>query len=231
MARYGLAPEVIEVRSFEIVEGLLPTVAWSEEERRVAVRVIHAAGDPSLAADLRFSPGAVCAGVAALRAGRPIFTDVGMVAAGISRALAGRLGSTVRCLLEAPGVADLAAAEGTTRAAAAVRLAASDLGGAVVAVGNAPTALLALLDLIDAGAPAPALIVGMPVGFVSAAESKAELAARRAPHITLLGTRGGSPLAAAAVNALLRLAAEGGPARPEANGAAEGGEAACPAGS
>lgn len=223
MARYGLPPEEIEARSLAIVEALLPPGGWDAGERRVAARMIHAAGDPSLAGAIRISPGAVAGGVAALRAGRPIFADVGMVAAGISRALAGRLGSAVRCLLEAPGVAERAAAEGTTRAAAAVRLAAADLGGAVVAVGNAPTALLALLDLLDAGLPPPALVVGTPVGFVSAAESKAELAARRAPHVTVLGTRGGSPLAAAAVNALLRLAADGG-------GTAQGGGgAACPA--
>lgn len=225
MARYGLPPEEIEARSFAIIEDLLPPGGWDAEERRVAVRMIHAAGDPSLAGDLRFSPGAVACGVAALRAGRPVFADVRMLAAGISAPLAGRLGSTVRCLMDVPGVGERAAREGTTRAAAAVRLSAPDLAGAVVAVGNAPTALLALLDLLDAGLPPPALVVGTPVGFVSAAESKRELLRRPVPHVTVLGTRGGSPLAAAAVNALLRLAEAGGRA-------ADGwGESGCPTGS
>lgn len=204
--RYALPPEEIEARSFSIIETLLPPLDLPPEARPVLVRMIHAAGDASLAPDVRVHPQAVAAGVAALRGGAPIFTDVKMVASGIDAARAARLGCAVRCVIDEPGVAERARAEGTTRAVAAVRLMGPAMAGSVVAVGNAPTALLALLDLIDGGMAPPALVVGIPVGFVAAAEAKAELARRAVPHITILGARGGSPLAAAAVNALLRLA-------------------------
>lgn len=207
VATYGLPPEEIEARSLAIVAGLLPDAGWDEAERRVAARMVHASGDPALAGLIRFAPGAVAAGVAALRVGAPILVDVGMVAAGVNRGLARRLGCPVICLMDQPGVAERARRDGTTRAVAAVRLAEGLLPGAVAAVGNAPTALLALLDLVDAGTPPPALVIGCPVGFVSAAESKEELVRRRIPYVAVTGTRGGSPLAAAAVNALLRLAA------------------------
>lgn len=219
LVRYHVPPEEIERRSFALVERLAPSLPEDPAERRVVMRLVHATGDPELAASVRMSPGAVAAGVASLRVGRPIFVDVGMALAGVSHQIAAGLGCRVSCLLDLPGVRERAARAGITRAAAAVLAAGPDLTGAVVAIGNAPTALLALLDLVDAGVSSPALIVGVPVGFVNAAEAKKELMARRVPHVTVLGTRGGSPLAAAAVNALLRLAADG------------GGEAGCPAGS
>ena len=209
LARYHVPPEEIEARSIALVERLTPRLPSDAAEREVVVRLVHATGDPEVAASVRMSPGAVAAGAAALRAGRPIFVDVGMALAGISRRLADRLGCRVSCLLDLPGVAEEARRSGSTRAAAAVWLAGPQLSGGVVAIGNAPTALLSLLDLVDAGRARPALVVGMPVGFVAAAESKAELARRAVPFITIEGTRGGSAVAAAACNALLRLAVDG----------------------
>ncbi len=154
-----------------------------------------------LPADMRWSDGAGTMGRAALKAGKPILTDARMVAEGIiRRRLTG--GNPVLCTLGA-----VPEAKGTTRSAAAIDLWIPHLDGAVVAIGNAPTALFRLLDLIKAGAPRPALILGFPVGFVGAAESKAALAESDLPHVTLLGRRGGSAMAAAAVNALAGEAA------------------------
>lgn len=201
-----MAPEEIERKSFEIIQGLLPDLTGTAEERRVKVRMIHAAGDPSIAPDLQLHPRAVQAGVEALRRGATIFTDVRMISVGISPGHTRQLGVGVECMMDHPGVIERAKADGTTRAIAAVRIYAPRLDGAVVAIGNAPTALLALLDLVDAGVCRPALIVGTAVGFVNAAESKDELVLRDVPYITLRGWRGGSAVAVAALNALLRQA-------------------------
>jgi precorrin-8X/cobalt-precorrin-8 methylmutase len=169
----------------------------------LAVRLIHACGMVDVADRLAFSPGAGRAGAAALAAGAPVLCDCEMVAAGIARS---RLpaGNPVVVTLNDPAVPDLAREIGNTRSAAAVRLWRDLLPGAVVAIGNAPTALFHLLELVDDGWPRPALILGFPVGFVGAAESKAELAGnpRGIPFVTLRGRRGGSAMAAAAVNAL-----------------------------
>ncbi|MDN7967999.1 precorrin-8X methylmutase [Burkholderia multivorans] len=170
---------------------------------KLAVRVIHACGMVDVVYDLRFSEGAGAAGRAALAAGAPILCDARMVAEGITRArLPG--GNRVLCTLNAPEVPDLARQLGNTRSAAALELWRPHLAGSIVAIGNAPTALFHLLDMIDAGAPRPALILGFPVGFIGAAESKALLAddSRGVPYVALLGRRGGSAMAAAAVNAL-----------------------------
>jgi precorrin-8X/cobalt-precorrin-8 methylmutase len=164
--------------------------------------VIHACGMVDVARDLIFSPEFTSAARAALLSGKPIFCDSKMVANGVTRA---RLpaGNEVICTLDAAGIADLAADLGTTRSAAALDLWRDRLGGALVAVGNAPTALFRLLELIESGAPKPAAIIGMPVGFVGAAESKEALAAyARAPFLIVKGRKGGSAMAAAAVNAL-----------------------------
>ncbi|MBU9279424.1 precorrin-8X methylmutase [Burkholderia multivorans] len=170
---------------------------------KLAVRVIHACGMVDVVYDLRFSEGAGAAGRAALAAGAPILCDARMVAEGITRA---RLpaGNRVLCTLNAPEVPDLARQLCNTRSAAALELWRPHLAGSIVAIGNAPTALFHLLDMIDAGAPRPALILGFPVGFIGAAESKALLAddSRGVPYVALLGRRGGSAMAAAAVNAL-----------------------------
>jgi precorrin-8X/cobalt-precorrin-8 methylmutase len=199
------SPEDIERESMEIAERFLPPLPHiSEEERLVLKRIIHASGDPQLAPLVKFSPSAVSAGLSALAEGSPIFTDVRMVAVGINDTLVERCGCSLSCALDG--------AEGlevdTTRAAAAMRQLGTKLNGAVVAIGNAPTALLALLELIDSQGIRPALIVGMPVGFVQAGESKNELMKRDIPYITIAGTRGGSALAAATVNALLKIAGD-----------------------
>jgi precorrin-8X/cobalt-precorrin-8 methylmutase len=169
----------------------------------VAVRMIHACGMTDLVIDLAWSADFAAEARAALAAGAPVLCDSSMVAAGITRS---RLpaGNDVLCALADPRVAVLAARLGTTRTAAAVELWRDRLDGAVVAVGNAPTALFRLLELVAAGAPRPAAVVGVPVGFIGAAESKAALAAHplRLPFLVVHGRRGGSALASAAVNAL-----------------------------
>ena len=207
--KYALLPEEIDRQSLVMVADSLlgdaDAAGLPEAERYVLHRIVRAEGDPAIAADVRFSDGAVDAALASLRDVRRVVTDVRMVQVGISRAALGRRGVETACLIDAPEVAERARREGTTRSVAAVRELAPQMDGAVVAIGNAPTALLALLDLIDAGRVSPAAVIGMPVGFVACPESKAELAARSVPHITILGRRGGSSAAAATVNALLDL--------------------------
>jgi len=170
---------------------------------KLAVRVIHACGMVDIVDDLRFSAGAGAAGRAALAGGAPILCDARMVAEGITRA---RLPAKNRvvCTLGEAAVPELARKLGNTRSAVALELWRDQLAGSVVVIGNAPTALFYLLDMLDAGAPRPALILGFPVGFVGAAESKAMLAAdsRGVPYVAVAGRRGGSAMAAAAVNAL-----------------------------
>ena len=193
-------------RSFAIIRAEADLARFTPDEERVAVRIVHACGMVEVAADIAVSPGAVEAGIAALASGAPVLCDASMVADGVTRA---RLpaGNEVICTLRDPRVPSLAASLGTTRTAAAMELWAETLGGAVVTIGNAPTALFRLLELIDAGAPRPACIVGIPVGFVGAAESKEALVARTdLASIVVRGRRGGSAMAAAAVNALASAA-------------------------
>jgi precorrin-8X/cobalt-precorrin-8 methylmutase len=189
-------------RSFAIIRAEADLRRFSPEEERVAVRAIHACGMPEIAAELVFSPGAAKAGIAALQAGRPILCDSQMVAHGVTRA---RLpaNNEVICALSDPETVRLAKALRTTRSAAAVELWRDRLPGAVVAIGNAPTTLFRLLELMSEGAPMPACVIGMPVGFVGAAESKdALMAFADVPSIIVRGRRGGSAMATAAVNAL-----------------------------
>ncbi|NJQ02668.1 precorrin-8X methylmutase [Streptomyces zingiberis] len=170
---------------------------------RVAVRMIHACGMTDLVRDLAWSPGVVARGRAALLAGAPVLCDARMVAEGITRR---RLpaGNDVVCTLADPSVPELARRLGTTRSAAALELWRDRLEGAVVAVGNAPTALFRLLELVGEGAGRPAAVVGVPVGFIGAAESKEALAAHPSglDHLVVRGRRGGSAMAAAAINAM-----------------------------
>ncbi|HTO79610.1 MAG TPA: precorrin-8X methylmutase [Methylocystis sp.] len=192
----------IYARSFAIIRSEARLARFSPEEERVAVRIIHACGMVEAADDIVFSPGAVAAARRALREGAPILCDANMVAHGVTRA---RLpaGNAVVCTLADSGVVGRAQELGTTRSAAALELWGERLGGAVVAIGNAPTALFHLLEMLDKGAPKPAVIIGMPVGFVGAAESKEALAAQHeVPFIVVKGRKGGSAMAAAAVNAL-----------------------------
>jgi precorrin-8X/cobalt-precorrin-8 methylmutase len=192
-------------RSFAIIRAEADLSRFSPEEADVVVRMIHACGLIEAAQHVIFAPNLVAAARAALRAGAPILCDAEMVAHGITRA---RLpaGNDVICTLRDPRVVALADKLGTTRSAAALELWRDRLGGAVVAIGNAPTALFRLLDLIDAGTPKPAAILGIPVGFVGAAEAKDTLAAdpRGVPFLIVRGRLGGSAMTAAAVNALAR---------------------------
>jgi precorrin-8X/cobalt-precorrin-8 methylmutase len=192
-------------RSFAIIRAEADLSRFSAEEADVAVRMIHACGQVDLAQHIVFGGSLVAAARGALARGAPILCDAEMVARGITRA---RLPAhnDVICTLNDPRVAGLAAEMATTRSAAAIDLWHDRLGGAMVAIGNAPTALFHLLDLIDAGAPEPAAIVGIPVGFVGAAESKAALIEnpRGVPFMTVRGRSGGSAITAAAINALAR---------------------------
>jgi precorrin-8X/cobalt-precorrin-8 methylmutase len=199
---YIKSGDEIYQRSFAIIRAESDLDRFAPEEERVAVRAIHACGTPDLAADLVFSPGAAKAGIEALLKGRPILCDSQMVSHGVTRA---RLpaNNEVICTLSEPETARLAMSLQTTRSAAAIDLWLDRLAGAVVAIGNAPTALFRLLELLDRGAPPPACVIGMPVGFVGAAESKEALIAfGRVPYIVVRGRRGGSAIAAATVNAL-----------------------------
>ncbi|WP_030176557.1 precorrin-8X methylmutase [Spirillospora albida] len=183
------------IRAETDLAGLPPDVA------RVAVRMIHACGMTDLVKDLAYAPGVVERARAALLAGAPVLCDAQMVASGITR---GRLpaGNEIVCTLGDPGVPELAERLGTTRSAAALDRWLDRLGGAVVAIGNAPTSLFRLLELVEAGAPRPAAVLGIPVGFIGAAESKDALAASDLPHLVVRGRRGGSAMTAAAVNAI-----------------------------
>jgi precorrin-8X/cobalt-precorrin-8 methylmutase len=188
-------------RSFAIIRSEADLARFSPVEERVAVRIIHACGMVEIVRDLAFSPGAAEAAREALRGGAPIFCDARMVAEGVTRA---RLpaNNDVICTLSAPSTPELAVKLGTTRSAAAIELWLPRLGGSVVAIGNAPTALFRLLEAIAVGAPRPAAIIGMPVGFIGAAESKEALIESGLPAIVVRGRKGGSAMAAAAINAL-----------------------------
>lgn len=189
-------------RSFAIIRAEAKLARFTREEERVAVRIIHACGMVEIAEDIVFSPGMAEAAGAALRAGAPILCDANMVAHGVTRArLPAR--NEVICTLADARVPALAEKMGTTRSAAALELWREKLDGAVVAIGNAPTALFRLLEMFDEGAPLPAAVIAMPVGFVGAAESKeAALADGRVPTAIVRGRKGGSAMAAAAINAL-----------------------------
>ncbi|WP_438345285.1 precorrin-8X methylmutase [Methylorubrum populi] len=192
----------IYARSFAMIRAESDLARWSGAAERVVVRMIHACGMTDLPRDVEMSDTFAAAGEAALKAGAPILCDVRMVADGVTRArLPAR--NEVICTLGDPRVPALAAELGTTRSAAAMELWRTHLPGSVVAVGNAPTALFRLLELLDEGVAPPAAVIGIPVGFVGAAESKEALARDgRVPFVVVHGRRGGSAMTAAAVNAL-----------------------------
>ncbi|ACB79601.1 Precorrin-8X methylmutase [Methylorubrum populi BJ001] len=192
----------IYARSFAMIRAESDLARWSGAAERVVVRMIHACGMTDLPRDVEMSQDFAAAGEAALKAGAPILCDVRMVADGVTRArLPAR--NEVICTLGDPRVPALAAEMGTTRSAAAMELWREKLPGSVVAVGNAPTALFRLLELLDEGVAPPAAVIGIPVGFVGAAESKEALARDgRVPFVVVHGRRGGSAMTAAAVNAL-----------------------------
>ncbi|PWJ21964.1 precorrin-8X methylmutase [Jannaschia seohaensis] len=208
MRPYERDPAAIYAASFATVRAEANLDRFPPDVAEIAVRVIHACGMVEVADRLAYTPDVAASGTAALRAGVPIYADCEMVAAGLTRRLLPEA-CEVRCTLNDPRTPALADAQATTRSAAAVDL--WETEGAVIAIGNAPTALFRLLERLDEGAPKPAAILAFPVGFVGAAESKAELAAnpRATPFLTLRGRRGGSAMASAAVNALAILAAGG----------------------
>ncbi len=196
-------PGSIESESMRMIRSDLQ-LSWSENELSVVQRLIHTSGDQSLENIIAIHPQAIQAGLQALSNGANIITDVEMVRAGISKQYLQRLGGKVECFLNDPRVPEQAKAWGITRTMTAFRLNADQLLGSIVAIGNAPTALFEVLRLAEDPAFRPALIIGIPVGFVGAAESKELLWERQdVPSITIKGTRGGSPLAVAAVNALI----------------------------
>lgn len=203
MHQYEKDGPAIYRQSFATIRAEADLSGLSAEVSQVAVRMIHACGMVDLVRDLAFTPGVVSRARAALRAGAPVLCDVSMVASGITRR---RLpaDNDVVCTLSDPAVPGLAADLGTTRSAAALELWRDRLDGAVVAVGNAPTALFRLLEMIEEGAPRPAAVIGVPVGFVGAVESKDALATHPSEleHLIVRGRRGGSAIAAAAVNAI-----------------------------
>jgi precorrin-8X/cobalt-precorrin-8 methylmutase len=189
-------------RSFATIRAEADLSGFPPDVAQVAVRMIHACGQVDLAPDIAHSPGVVGAAREALRAGAPILCDAMMVASGVTRARLPKDNDVV-CALRDPQVPALADRLRTTRSAAALELWRDRLDGAVVAIGNAPTALFHLLDMIDDGAPRPAAVIGIPVGFIGAVESKAALAARTdLEFLVVHGRRGGSAITAAALNAL-----------------------------
>ncbi len=203
-----MKPLEIEQLSFQIIDSEAGDHGFPPDQWPLVRRVIHTSADFEWQAMIRLHPQAIACGVAAIRAGATVVTDTNMARVGIRQRDMEAFGGSVRCYMADERVAATAAREGTTRAKAAVDLAAAELSGGIYVVGNAPTALLRLIDLIDQGQATPALVVGLPVGFVNAAESKALLLDSDVPFITNVGRKGGSNVAAAVVNALIIMAAD-----------------------
>jgi precorrin-8X/cobalt-precorrin-8 methylmutase len=203
-----LRPDEIMSESFAIIDRELGPEPSDTNERSIIRRVIHASADFDFAWSFRFSAGAVDASIAALRRGASVITDVEMLRTGLRMDCADRLGVRIHCSLNDPGIRDLSTSSGSTRSALGIRRAAEELGdGALVAIGNAPTALDEAIDLVERGAWKPSCIIGIPVGFVGVEEAKRRLAEQsRVPYITSMGRKGGTAVTAAAVNALLALA-------------------------
>ncbi|MDY4222105.1 MAG: precorrin-8X methylmutase [Candidatus Faecousia sp.] len=196
-------PMDIEKRSFEIITQLLGDTPMEPENEMVIKRVIHTSADFDYAQNLIFSPGAVQIGLEALRSGCDIVTDTQMAKAGINKNVLGKLGGTVHCFMSDEDVAQEAKQRGVTRATVSMERAASLNKRCIFAIGNAPTALIAIKELMDSGRLHPALVIGVPVGFVNVVESKELIIASEAPHIVARGRKGGSNVAAAICNALL----------------------------
>ncbi len=202
-----MKPSEIEALSFRIIDEEAGPHAYTEQEWSIIRRMIHTSADFEYMQSTRIHPRAVEVGVHALRNGRNIVTDTNMARAGIRKGEIYRFGGSVECLIDNGTVAQVARESGCTRAMAAVDAAVHLMKGGIYVVGNAPTALLRLIELIRTGEAEPSLVVGLPVGFVNAAESKSELAQADVPHITNAGRKGGSNVAASVVNALAIMAA------------------------
>lgn len=202
-------PKKIEKKSFEIIGSLLDSYNFPDLKKSVVARIVHATADLSYAKDLSFSKGAVEAAVEALRSGANIITDVTMLKAGINQKILAGFGGKVICLLNDKDVIRKSRELKVTRAVLALRKASKFINGSIIAIGNAPTALFELCDLVRERKVKPALIVGVPVGFVGAVESKKELRSLKVPYITNKSRKGGSSVAASCVNALLKIAEKG----------------------
>ena len=203
-----MRPDEIERRSFEIIEEEAGTHRFSTDQWPIVRRIIHTTADFEYLQTLQFHPNAVSAGIEAIRGGQSVITDTNMVRVGVRSRDLEKFGAVVRCLMEDPQVHRVAKQQGTTRAAAAVDAAVGSMNGGIYVVGNAPTALMRLIELIRIGQACPALVIGLPVGFVNAAESKTALAALDTPSITNTGRKGGSNVAASVVNALAIIAGQ-----------------------
>jgi len=199
-------PQEIEEKSFEMITEELGPHPFTDEQYPVVQRVIHASADFELGRSMLFHPDAIRAGVEAIRSGCTVVADVQMVQVGISKPRIEKFGGDVKVYISDPDVIEEAKRLNTTRAIVSMRKAIREAEGGIFAIGNAPTALLELIRLVKEGEAKPGLIIGVPVGFVSAAESKEELAKLDVPFVTNIGRKGGSPVAVAAVNALSLLA-------------------------
>jgi precorrin-8X/cobalt-precorrin-8 methylmutase len=201
-----MLPHEIEAESFRIIEAEAGPHGFAPDSWQIVRRMIHTSADFDYLRSVRLHPQAISAGVAAIRGSRTLITDTQMAASGIRKPDAERFGVAVRCYMDDPAIHAAARSAGTTRAAAAIEAAITRTPDGIYVIGNAPTALLRLIELVRSGEARPALIVGLPVGFVNAAESKAALLELNHPFITNTGRKGGSNVAAAVVNALLLLA-------------------------
>jgi len=201
-----MKPAEIESTSFDIIDREVGNHNFDESQWAIVRRMIHTTADFEFKDMVRFHPGAIAAGIKAIRTGKMIITDTNMARVGIRTKDLAQFGVTVKCYMNDPWIHEKSKSNGTTRAKVAVDMAADDMSGGIYVVGNAPTALLRLIELINAGQVRPALIIGLPVGFVNAAESKAALLELDYPYISNIGRKGGSNLAASVVNALIILA-------------------------
>ena len=202
-----MKPSEIEALSFRIIDEEAGSHPYSDAEWSILRRMIHTSADFEYMQTVRIHPQAISTGIDALQGGRNIVTDTNMARAGIRKSDIYRFGGSVECLIGDSTVAKLAKESGCTRAMAAVDAAVPLMRGGIYVIGNAPTALLRLMELIRSGEALPALVVGLPVGFVNAAESKRELEQMDVPHITNVGRKGGSNVAASIINALAIMAA------------------------
>ena len=203
-----MTPQEIETLSFQIIDGEAGDHGFPADQWQVVRRMIHTSADFEWQKMVRLHPRAISAGIAAIKSGCRIITDTNMARVGIRQRDLDRFGGSVDCYMTDTRVAETANREGITRASAAMDVAASELADGICVIGNAPTALLRLIQLMDRGDARPALVVGLPVGFVNAAESKALLLEKDVPAITNVGRKGGSNVAAAVVNALIIMAGQ-----------------------
>ncbi len=200
-----MKPEAIEELSFQIIEKEAGEHGFQDEQWRIVRRMIHTSADFEYINTVRFHPEAVAGGLRAIQSGAEVFTDTKMALAGINSKALAAYGCSTSCLISDPEIAAAAAKTGGTRASAAVDAVLERIDGCLYVIGNAPTALLRLVELIREKDLAPALVIGLPVGFVNAAESKAELMQGKVPFISNQGRKGGSNIAACVVNALLKM--------------------------